>query len=271
MDTEEVGDFLDWLNWAYKQAYKEGIITLDGRYKYTEEVFEGLRDLFSDFIKDTEHEISMRENFDTETSEIVSLYEEMIVQIEKQLQAAREYGLDDNDDYVQELQSSWWQYTDAIKEIQEEITDGAKDALEELLDIRQDMIKQDLENEKEALEEKLDYLKDFYDKQKEMLQDAYDEEKYLEEQSEKRKSVTDIESKLNQLQHDDSAAAQKRKLELEQELREAQKELDDFEKEYALESAQEILDNVYEFQEIGINAEIEDIDTKLDDTKAIYE
>lgn len=271
MDTEEVGDFLDWLNWAYKQAYKEGIITLDDRYKYTEEVFEGLRDLFSDFIKDTEHEISMRENFDTETSEIVSLYEEMIVQIEKQLQAAREYGLDDNDDYVQELQSSWWQYTDAIKEIQEEITDGAKDALEELLDIRQDMIKQDLENEKEALEEKLDYLKDFYDKQKEMLQDAYDEEKYLEEQSEKRKSVTDIESKLNQLQHDDSAAAQKRKLELEQELREAQKELDDFEKEYALESAQEILDNVYEFQEIGINAEIEDIDTKLDDTKAIYE
>lgn len=271
MDTEEVGDFLDWLNWAYKQAYKEGIITLDDRYKYTEEVFEGLRDLFSDFIKDTEHEISMRENFDTETSEIVSLYEEMIVQIEKQLQAAREYGLDDNDDYVQELQSSWWQYTDAIKEIQEEVTDGAKDALEELLEIRQDMIKQDLENEKEALEEKLDYLKDFYDKQKDMLQDMYDEEKYLEEQSEKRKSVTDIEDKLSQLQYDDSAAAQKRKLELEQELVEAKKDIDDFEKEHALEATEKVLDNIYELQEIGINADIADIDAQLDNVKAIYD
>ena len=41
-----------------------------------------------------------------------------------------------------------------------------------------------------------------------MLQDVYDEEKYLEEQSEKRKSVDDIKAEIDMLKFDDSAKAQ---------------------------------------------------------------
>lgn len=40
MDAENVEDYLNWLNSAYQQAYKENIITLDDFYKYQEEVYK---------------------------------------------------------------------------------------------------------------------------------------------------------------------------------------------------------------------------------------
>ena len=40
MDQETTQDFLKWLEKAYKQAYKEGIITLDEYYKYEEEIYK---------------------------------------------------------------------------------------------------------------------------------------------------------------------------------------------------------------------------------------
>ncbi len=132
------------------------------------------------------------------------------------------------------------------------------------------MIEKDIDREKEALDEKLDNLKDFYDKQKEMLQDAADEEKYLDDQAEKRKSITDIQSELQALQYDDSAWAQKRKLELNKELADAQKELDDFEKEHALDLAIEAIDNAYDAQEAQIKAEMDALEEKLNDPNALY-
>ena len=263
-------DYLVWLNGAYKQAYSEGIITLDDYRKYQEEVFSGLRDVFKDYLNDIEHEISMRENYDGESKKIISLYKTLISKVEAEIAAARKQGLTDEDDYIQELQDKWQSYKKAIKDIQEDITDAAKDALDDLVDYRIDILKKDIENEKDALDKKLDNLKDFYDKQKEMLQDAADEEKYLDEQAEKRKSVTDIQSELQALQYDDSAWAQKRRLELNQQLADAQKELDDFEKEHALDLALDAIDAAYDAQEAQLKAEMDALDEKLNDPNALF-
>lgn len=270
MEQESEEEYLNWLDKAYKQAYKEGIIELDDYYKYQEEVYQGLQDLFKDYLNDIEHEISMRENYDSESKKIISLYKQMISSIEKEIATARKQGLSNEDDYIQELQSKWQDYNDAIKEIQDEATKNAKDALDELVEYRIDMIKQDLEDEKGALDKKLDYLKEFYDKQKEMLQDQYDEEEYLEEQAEKRKSVSDIQAELAMLEFDDSAWAQKRKLELQEELTEAQKDLTDFEDEHALELALDALDDAYDAQEKQIEAEMDALEEKLNDPEALY-
>lgn len=222
-------------------------------------------------MNDIEHEISMRENFDGESKKIIQLYKKLISEVEKEIKSARASGLSDTDDYIQELQGKWQDYSNAIKEIQEDTTEAAKDAVKDLVDIRIDMLKQDLENEKDAIEEKLDKLKEFYDKQKEMLQDQYDEEKYLEDQSEKRKTVADIQAEIAQLEYDNSAWAQKRKLELAEELADAQKDLNDFEKDHALETAQDELDKIYEMQEEEMNAELELLDKKINDAKALYD
>ena len=103
-----------------------------------------------------------------------------------------------------------------------------------------------------------------------MLQDAADEEKYLDEQSEKRKSVTDIQSQLAQLEYDNSAWAEKRKAELKQELADAQKELDDFEKDHALELALDAIDDAYNSQEAQLKREMDALDKKLNDPNALY-
>lgn len=271
MNQESEENYLSWLNSAYKRAYNERIIELDDYYKYQEEVYSGLQDLFKDYLSDIEHEISMRENFDGESKKIIQLYKRLISEVEKEIKNARVNGLSDTDDYIQELQGKWQDYSNAIKEIQEDTTEAAKDAVKDLVDIRIDMLKQDLENEKDAIEEKLDKLKEFYDKQKEMLQDQYDEEKYLEDQSEKRKTVADIQAEIAQLEYDNSAWAQKRKLELAEELADAQKDLNDFEKDHALETAQDELDKIYEMQEEEMNAELELLDKKINDAKALYD
>lgn len=270
MDAENVEDYLDWLNSAYQRAYKEGIIDLDDYYKYQEEVYTGLQDLFKDYLNDTEHEISMRENYDGESDKIISMYEKLMKDVEKEIAAARAQGLDDTDDYIQELQKKWQGYYDSVTDIRESAEEDAKDAIDELVDYRIDMIKQEIEDEKDALDKKLDYLKEFYDKQKEMLQDQYDEEKYLEEQAEKRKSVSDLRAEIAMLENDDSAWAQKRKLELQEELATAEDDLGNFEDEHALNLALDALDNAYNAQEAQIEAEMNALEEKLNDPEALF-
>lgn len=270
MEQETTADYLDWLSDAYPKAYKEGIISLDEFYQYQQEVFEGLRDVFMDSLSDVEHEISMRENYDGEDKKIIQLYEGLIDKVEKEIEAARDSGLTDEDDYIQKLQKKWQDYTGAITDLREEITNSAKDALDELIDYRIDMLKQEVEDEKDALDKKLDNLKEFYDKQKEMLQDQKDEEDYLEEQSDKRKNITDLQAELAMLENDDSAWAQKRKLELKEEISSAQDELDDFEKDHALDAALDALDKAYNDQEAQLQAEMDALEEKLNDPEALY-
>lgn len=270
MEQETQAEYFAWLSDAYPKAYQEGIIELEDFYKYQEEVFEGLKELFMDGLGDIEHEISMRSNYDGEAKKIIELYDGLIKKVEKEIADARARGLTDEDDYIQELQSKWQDYTSSIKDLRDEITDAAKDALDELVDYRIDMLKQEIENEKDALDERLDNLKEFYDKQKEMLQDQHDEEKYLEDQADKRKTVNNLSAELAMLANDDSAWAQKRKLELKEEIASAQEDLDTFEKDHALELALDALDKAYNDQESQIQAEMDALEDKLNDPNALF-
>lgn len=270
MEQETDAEYLAWLSKAYPQAYKEGIIELEDLYKYQEEVFKGLRDLFMDGLSDVEHEISMRENYDGESRKIIALYEELIKNVEEEIATARARGLTDEDDYIQELQSKWQNYTNAIVDIRDEATEAAKDAIDKLIDYRIEMLEKEADAEKEALDKKLDQLKEFYDKQKELLQKQHDEQKYRDEQTEKRQRVSDLQMELAMLEHDDSAWAQRRKLELQEELYEAKNDLKTFEDDHALDLALDALDNAYNTQEAQIKAEMDALEEKLNDPNALY-
>ena len=271
MDAESVEDYLNWLNDAYKTAYKNNEIELDDYYSYEEEIYSKLQDLFKDYLDDIEHEISMRENFKGEAKTIVKLYQQMIDAVQAEIKAARAAGLKDTDDYIQDLQDKYWDYYDAIKDIRDDTTEAAKDAIDELIDYRIDMLKKEADKEKDKIQERLTYLRDFYQKQKDLLKDVYDEDKYYENQAEKRKAVTDIQAELAKIEYDNSAWAQRRKLELAEDLAKAQKELDDFEKDHALEVAQDQLDKKLEMQEKELDAETDAIDKSLESAKDLYE
>lgn len=271
MEQESQKDYLEWLDKAYKDAYARGEIDLDDYYKYSEEIFKLIREIVQDNLNDAEHYIDMLGHYDGNEKQIITIYKDLLSAIEKEISAARAAGLDDNDDYIQSLQKQYWEYFDKIEDIQDKISDNVEDSLEDLIDLRVKMIKQDLENEKDALKDRKNYLKEFYDDQKDLLQDAYDDEQYLDEQSEKRKAVADLQMRLNQLEYDDSAWAQKKKLELMQELRDAQKELSDFEKDHALQNAQDLLDDTYDAQEKEIDDEIDLIEKKESHAKNLRE
>lgn len=270
MNKEDYADYLKWLNDAYQKALAEGDIELEDSYKYAEEVYKGNQDLFMDSLGDTEHKISILEREEGNTGDIINLYQNMIAQINNEISKGFASGLDENDDYIQDLQDKLYGYKDAIKDIQDEIAENTQSVTEELIDYRVDMIKQELENEKDALNDRLSELKDFYDKQKEMLRDQYDEEKRLEERNEKVQTKADIEAELAKLQFDNSAWAEKRRRKLQEQLAAADKDLADFDKENALQDAEDLIDSMYEKQEEQIQGQIEAIDEKLNDPNALY-
>lgn len=173
-------------------------------------------------------------------------------------------------EYLQKLKDETEKAAKDAEKAREDALKNAKSSIDELVEYRIDMLKKDIELEKDALDEKLDALKDFYDKQKEMLQDQYDEEQYLKEQKEKRESVSDIEAELARLDFDDSAWAQKRKLELREELVDAKDELQEFEDEHALDLALDALDDALQSQEAQIQAEMDALDDRLNDPHALF-
>lgn len=270
MDQESMDDYLRWLEGAYQQAYAEGIIDLEEMYKYEEECYEKSKEIFDDYLNDIEFKIEGLSRQEGTASQIVNIYLSAIQDINRKIAEARARGLNDNDDYIQELIKKLYEYEDAIEDIRDDATDNAKNAVDDLIQYRIKMLKQDLQNEKDALEDKKSALKDFYNEQKQMLQDVYDEEKTQEEREEKRKAKSDIEAELAQLEFDDSAWAQKRKLELQKELADAQKDLDDFEKEQTLNNTQDMLDDMYEKQAEQIQTEIDAIEEALNNPEALY-
>lgn len=270
MDKESTEDYLKWLDGAYKQAYEEGIIDIDEYYKYQEEVYKGSQDLFKDYLNDIDHEVSLLDGAAGSSDEVIALVSKAMAEIEKELDAARAAGLDENGDYIQYLEKQWSEYSQTVIDLREQAESESESTIDDLVEYRIDMLKKEIEVEKEALEEKLSDLQDFYDKQRKMMQDQYDEEKYLEEQKEKRKSVTDIQSELAMLENDDSAWAQKRKLELQADLADAEKELSDFERDYALDMTLDMLDEQQAAQEAQIQAQMDALDEKLNDPHALF-
>ena len=123
------------------------------------------------------------------------------------------------------------------QDYQKQLQKNFNDALNGLVDKRAAAIKESNQQAREAqadsLQDQLDALEDFYDKQIDMLREEADYEDYIKNQKEKRKSIADIEAALAQLEADDSAAANKKKLKLRQELADKTADLDEFERDHA--------------------------------------
>lgn len=173
-------------------------------------------------------------------------------------------------EYLNKLKEEQKKAQDEAQKAREEALKNAKSSIDELVDYRIDMLKKDIELEKDALDKKLDALKEFYDEQKQMLEDQRDEEQYLKDQDEKRKAVSDIEAQIAQLEFDDSAWAQKRKIELQEQLNEARSELQEFEDDHAFDTAIDALDEAIRAQEAQVQAEMDALDDKLNDPHALF-
>lgn len=160
------------------------------------------------------------------------------------------------------------------KEALEDELDGlnnARDAIEDLIDVTMDMLKQQYEDEQDALDAQLDAFEEKINKQKDYLELLRDEEEHQDELAEKNRSIADIQAQLEELRYDTSASGQAQRLELLDQLNEAQKELSDYQADYDYDTKQDALDKELDSFKAQIDAQKEYIENVLMDEYNLYQ
>ena len=145
----------------------------------------------------------------------------------------------------------------------------AEKAYNDLLQMTIKMLKKKKELEKEALKEQLDGYKKVIDAQKDLLDLQDDEYNHKREVEDQNKNISSLEAQIAELQFDTSAEGTKKRLELEEELAEAKRDLEDYQHDYSIDQQKDALDREEERSEEYINGQIDEIDRYLDKTGEI--
>lgn len=180
----------------------------------------------------------------------------------------------------------------AAEEAAKKMKEAAKDAqsaIEDLIDVTVKMIKHRLEAKKSAYQDDLDRIKKQYDEEKDAIEDqidAYkrlidarkkalerdkDENDYQKQLAEKNKEIADIESKLLEIQNDDSADAMKKRLELQEQLAGKYSDLEDYQSDRAYDQATDLLDDEYERYELIHKEKLDNLEEEYKADEEYYE
>lgn len=127
------------------------------------------------------------------------------------------------------------------------------------------------EKEKDDLNDRLDKFKELIDMRKKLLETYQEELDYQKELAKKQESVASLQTKLAIAQLDDSAAGRARVRELEQKLKEAQEELDDYTLEHAIQEIESELDEQYGEYEKFIKDKLDAIEAAINGVGSGFE
>ena len=157
-------------------------------------------------------------------------------------------------DKLSDLTSGQW---DAVKS-----SESVKEAIMELNETR-------INEEISAIEKEIDAYKELIDAQIEALKSAKDLHDYQRQIAEKTKSVTELERQIAAMKNDDSAATVAKRKQLEAQLAEARKALEEAEYQHSIEEQENALNKEFENYESERNAEIEKLRASLEEREAL--
>lgn len=146
-----------------------------------------------------------------------------------------------------------------------------KDGLDDILEYVKKMLQDINEREIEALEDQKEAFGEIIDLRKELLKDAADEEDYEEGIAERTQEIAELQVKINQLMLDDSREAQAKRIELEKEMAEKQKDLSKDQRDHAIELTEEQLDDTKEAYDKEKDAEIEILQNKYSSEQKLHD
>lgn len=146
-----------------------------------------------------------------------------------------------------------------------------KDGLDDILEYVKKMLRDINEQEIEALEDQKEAFGEIIDLRKELLKDAADEEDYEEGIAERTQEIAELQIKINQLMLDDSREAQAKRIELEKEMVEKQKDLSKDQRDHAIELTEEQLDDTKEAYDKEKDAEIEILRNKYSSEQKLHD
>ena len=188
-----------------------------------------------------------------EAQYVANQYAEQIKELKKQYAAGR-YNETEYLNKLNELISAQYENIEKYYD--------AKDAIVELNQARVDAIRDGIEKEIDAYDELIQKKKDLLSRE----QDLHD---FQDEIAEKEKDVSDIRKQLAAMAGDDTAATTAKRKQLEAELVEAQKSLEDSYYSHSMSARQDALDKEFSDFEEEKNAEIEKWEEWLKDTEQV--
>ena len=145
---------------------------------------------FQDQIAILEHELAILEKMGASEEERIAKSREIQEAIKKQEEWYRAQGLDDNSEYLRELEEQWWDYENSIEDLYKDMAQAHLDSLNEQKSAYEklfDIIIETADKEIEALEKKKDEEEAYWDEkiaaleeQNEALNDQIEKEEKLD-------------------------------------------------------------------------------------------
>lgn len=223
-------------------------------------------ELFQEQIDILDHELYLMEKQGASQDDLIAKLKEVQEVLHEQANWFRAQGLDDNSEYIRDLQKQWWSYQDEIDSINEAIAEKAKETWEEQLNAQIDA----LNEQKDAYETAFNYIVKQIEKEIEALEEQRDaEEEYWDEKIAALEEQNDAINEQIELQEKQQAVAEanQRKLfvfkdgrfqyisDLD-EVAQATAELEAYEREQALQQEVDNLETLKEQALAAIDAQI---------------
>ena len=102
-----------------------------------EDAIKEIQDELDEILGNYEHDIFTLERNDGTPEEIIAVYKKMQDTVHQYAEKYRAMGLDENNDYIQELGEQWWEYQDEIDDILHGIYTDAVEAHENTIELLQ--------------------------------------------------------------------------------------------------------------------------------------
>ena len=89
-----------------------------------------------------EHNIFLKQKQGATEQELISLYKDYQEKLHDQAEWFRSQGLDENSEYIRNLQEQWWNIGDTIKDLEEQILDNQRESFDKRLEISENYIEE---------------------------------------------------------------------------------------------------------------------------------
>ena len=235
---------------------------IQGQFKDLDSELSNLRGLFDDF-KVTDGNFNWSKEGLAQLGLLTQQYELAQYQVQQYNDAiddlndaygSGKYSATEYVDKLAELSSGQW---DAVNS-----SEAIKDAIIDLNEVR-------IDEEIDAIEKEISAYKELIDAQIDALKAAKDLHDYQQTIAEKTKSVTDLERQIGAMQNDDTAATVAKRKQLEEQLAEARKDLENTQYDHSIEAQEDALNKQYEDYEKARNAEIEALKASLEERETL--
>lgn len=241
-------DFIDQIYELKKEVEEFDISKVEQEISVLERLLDNENLSLEERIKLVEKMAKLYDQQGKETKDMIALLKQEQAQYDK------------NSTQWRELQEEIWKYELDLMDIEKDKLDLIKDINEQILAEQEDRVNKEIELIEKRLEAELEAIDD----QIEALKKAKEEK---EEEDERQAILDDMataQSQLDSLKLDDSLWAKKQRYELEQQIKEKEKELQELEEEKAYKARLEELENEKKRLQEEANKKIEKLNASLE-------